>query len=58
MTTIGYAILILCALLACLTIVKRLIAINELDKRIDEFRDEEKRRNKPLKHGTGGLSND
>ncbi len=55
MATTGYIILLLCVLLGILTIAKRLIAINELDKRIDEFRDEEKRQNKPLKRGTGGI---
>ena len=43
MVTTRYIILLLCFLLTILTIAKRLIAIKELNKRIDEVRAEEKR---------------
>lgn len=47
---IDYSILILFVLLACtmLAVAKCLIDINELDKRIDEIIDEEKRQNKRM----------
>ena len=47
---IDYTILILCVLLAgaMLAIVKCLININEIDKRIDEICDEEKRQNRRI----------
>ena len=43
-------IMILCFLLAGLAIVKCLININEIDKRIDEIIDEEKRQNKRIEN--------
>ena len=48
MTTILYAIAILFFLLAILAVFKCLIDINEIDKRIDEIIDEEKRQNKRI----------
>ena len=56
---IDYSIMILFVLLAgaMLATAKCLVNINEIDKRIDNVIAEEKRQNKPLKHGTGGLSN-
>ena len=48
MATIVYAIAILCFLLAIISIAKSLYSINELDKRIDEVIDEEKRQNKRI----------
>ncbi len=47
---IDYTMLILCVLLAgaMLATAKCLIDINELDKRIDEILDEEKRQNKRI----------
>ena len=48
MATIVYAIAILCFLLAIISIAKSLYSINELDKRIDEIIDEEKRQNKRI----------
>lgn len=52
MVTIVCLIMLLCFLLV---IAKSLININEIDKRIDEILAEEKRQNKPLKRGTGGI---
>ena len=50
MTTIYYATMILCILLAVamLGIAKCLVNINEIDKRIDEICAEEKRQNKRI----------
>ena len=48
MTTILYAIAILFFLLAILAVFKCLIDINEIDKRIDEILDEERRQNKRI----------
>ena len=48
MTTILYAIGILFFLLAILAVFKSLVNINELDKRIDEILDEERRQNKRI----------
>ena len=48
MTMIVCAIMILCVLLAVLTIAKSLVNINEIDKRIDEILAEEKRQNKRI----------
>ena len=47
---IDYGIMILCVLLAgtMLATAKCLIDINEIDKRIDEIYDEEKRQNKRI----------
>ena len=50
MTTILYAIGILFFLLAILAVFKCLIDINEIDKRIDEIIDEEKRQNKRIEN--------
>ena len=47
---IVYAIMILCFLLAGLATAKCLVNINELDKRIDEIIDEEKRQNKRIEN--------
>ena len=49
---IDYSIMILCVLLACtmLATAKCLIDINKIDKRIDEFIDEEKRQNKRIEN--------
>ena len=43
-------IMIFCFLLGGLAIVKCLININEIDKRIDEIIDEEKRQNKRIEN--------
>lgn len=43
-------IMIFCFLLAGLAIVKCLINFNEIDKRIDEIIDEEKRQNKRIEN--------
>ena len=48
MTTIFYAIGILFFLLAILAVFKSLVNINELEKRIDEILDEERRQNKRI----------
>ena len=48
MTTILYAIAILFFLLAILAVFKSLVNINELEKRIDEILDEERRQNKRI----------
>ena len=48
MTTILYAIGILFFLLAILAVFKSLVNINELEKRIDEIQDEERRQNKRI----------
>ena len=48
MTTIFYAIGILFFLLAILAVFKSLVNINELEKRIDEIIDEERRQNKRI----------
>ena len=50
MATIVYVIAILCFLLAIISIAKSLYSINELDKRIDEIIDEEKRQNKRIEN--------
>ena len=50
MATIVYMIAILCFLLAIISIAKSLYSINELDKRIDEIIDEEKRQNKRIEN--------
>ena len=51
-TKIDYSILILFVLLACamLATAKCLVNINEIDKRIDEICDEEKRQNKRIEN--------
>ena len=41
-------IMILCFLLASLAVFKSLVNINELEKRIDEILDEERRQNKRI----------
>ena len=48
MTTIFYAIGILFFLLAILAVFKSLVNINEIEKRIDEILDEERRQNKRI----------
>ena len=48
MTTIFYAIAILFFILGGFAIFKSLVNINELEKRIDEILDEEKRQNKRI----------
>ena len=48
MTTIFYAIGILFFLLAILAVFKSLVNFNELEKRIDEILDEERRQNKRI----------
>ena len=50
MATIVYVIAILCVLLAITSIAKSLYSINEIDKRIDEIIDEEKRQNKRIEN--------
>ena len=47
---IDFAIMFLCVLLACtmLATAKCLVNINEIDKRIDEIYNEEKRQNKRI----------
>ena len=50
MATIVYVIAILCFLLVIISIAKSLYSINELDKRIDEIIDEEKRQNKRIEN--------
>ena len=50
MTTIVYAIAILCVLLAITSIAKSLYSINELNERINEIIDEEKRQNKRIEN--------
>lgn len=52
MTNIDYSIMILCILLALamLANAKCLVNINEIDKRIDEIIDEEKRQNKRIEN--------
>ena len=49
---IDFAIMFLCVLLACtmLATAKCLVNINEIDKRIDEIIDEEKRQNKRIEN--------
>ena len=48
MTTILYAIAILFFILGGFAIFKSLVNINELEKRIDEILDEERRQNKRI----------
>ena len=48
MTTIFYAIVILFFLLAVLATVKSLVNLSDIDKRIDEILDEERRQNKRI----------
>ena len=50
MATIVYVIAILCFLVVIISIAKSLYSINELDKRIDEIIDEEKRQNKRIEN--------